>query len=361
VLYDFLHCRGGAEMVTLALARGLPGADLGFGYRDPAHFPDAELADLHCVDLGVRARFPGARTVAGIWAYRHRTRMLRRYHWVLYSGSVAPEAVYNHPAGLNLYYCHTVPRFAYDLRQHYETSGPLPRRLGARLFGAWMRSSYPRALRRMDRVIANSENVRGRLLRYIGIDAEVVHPPCDVAGYRWRGQGDYYLSTARLEPYKRVDLLVEAFRAMPERRLVITSGGSREQELRRMAAGAPNIQLTGWVERRRLRELVGSCIATLYVPRDEDFGISPVESMAAGKPVIGVAEGGLLETLIQGETGILLEPEPSAADLVAAVTAMTPGRARALRAACERRAWAFSAERFLERMRALVAGAAAPQ
>jgi glycosyltransferase involved in cell wall biosynthesis len=286
--------------------------------------------------------------------------MLRRYDWVLYSGSVAPEAVYNHPGGLNLYYCHTVPRFAYDLRHHYESSGPLLRRAGARILGAWTRSRYPRALRRMDRVIANSENVRCRLLRYIGVDAEVIHPPCDVAGYRWRGQGDYYLSTARLEPYKRVDLLVEAFRAMPEKRLVITSGGSCEEELRGMASGAPNIEVTGWVDRERLRELIGNCIATLYIPCDEDFGISPVESLAAGKPVIGVAEGGLLETLVQGETGVLIEPEPAVADLVSAVTAMNPEHAGALRAACERRAGAFSGERFLARMRTLVAGAAAP-
>jgi glycosyltransferase involved in cell wall biosynthesis len=355
VLYDFLHCRGGAEAVSLVLAQGLQ-ADLGFGYRDTVHFPDNDLKHLNCIDLRISARFPGARTFAGIWAYRHRTAFLSRYSWVVYSGSVAPAAVYNHRGGFNVYYCHTVPRFAYDLRRYYEASGPLLQRAGTRLLGPWVRAHYSNALQRMDVVIANSENVRGRLQRYLGVDARVIHPPCDVTGYRWRGQGDYYLSTARLEPYKRVDLVLQAFRAMPTRRLLITSGGSQENALRQMAAGAPNIEFTGWVDRERLRGLIGNCIATLYIPKDEDFGMSPVESLAAGKPVIGVAEGGLLETLEPEQSAILIPPPPSVADVVTAVEAMSTRRALAMREACERRAARFSADRFLERVRAVVVG-----
>lgn len=350
VLYDFLHCRGGAEQVTLVLARGLPDADLCFGYRDPEHFPDEALRGLRCFDLGVRVQFPGARTLAGVWAYRRRTGFLSHYAWAIYAGSVAPEAVYNHRTGLNIYYCHTVPRFAYDLRSYYEKTGPLRQRLGTRIIGPWIRRRYPRALRRMDVIIANSENVRRRLADFVGVAAQVIHPPCDVDGNRWMGQGDYYLSTARLEPLKRVELVVEAFRRMPDLRLIVASGGGEEERLRALAADAGNIEITGWLDHTQLSALVGHCIATIYIPRDEDFGMSPVESLAAGKPVIGVAEGGLLETVVDGQSGRLIAAGPTVADVIAAVRGMSPDRAAAMRESCEQRASAFSEQQFLRKI-----------
>ena len=202
----------------------------------------------------------------------------------------------------------------------------------------------------MDLIIANSENVRKRLAQFVGVAAQVIHPPCDVDGHRWLGQRDYYLSTARLEPLKRVELLIEAFRRMPDLRLVVASGGSEEKRLRALAADADNIEFTGWLDRAQLRTLIGHCIATLYIPRDEDFGMSPVESLAAGKPVIGVAEGGLLETVADGQSGQLIAGEPTIDDIIAAVRGMSPGRAASMRALCEQRATAFSEQRFLQQI-----------
>jgi glycosyltransferase involved in cell wall biosynthesis len=354
VLYDFLYTRGGAERVALEMARGLPGADLGFGSRDRSHFPDDMLAGIDLVDLGVRSGVVGARTLRGMLAYRTRTTFLRRYDWVIYSGSVAQEAVFNHPQGANIYYCHTIPRFAYDLYGYY--AGRLDR-WQLPLFWALVgliRRRYPRALARMDKVAANSENVRQRIGKYLGLDAAVVYPPCDVDAYRWLGQGGFYLSTARLEPYKRVDLIIDAFRYMPDKKLVVASGGSAFQTLKRRAAGCENIHFAGWVDDAALSRLMGNAIATLYLPKDEDFGMSPVESMAAGKPVIGVAEGGLMETVVHGETGMLLSPEPTVEAIIAAVRELDPERALGMRVACERRARLFSRQKFLNQMRALV-------
>lgn len=356
VLYDFLYCRGGAERLTLELVRGLPGTDLCFGFRNPADFPDEALAGIRFYDLGVGARYAGARTIEGLRAYRTRTRFLRDYRWVVYSGSVTPEAVYSHKEGVNIYYCHTIPRFAYDLRDYYLQRLAPWQRPPFRALAGVVRWRYRRALARMDRILANSENVRGRIRKYLGLEAQVVYPPCDVEGFRWLGQEDYYLSTARLEPYKRVDVLVEAFRRMPDKRLVVASGGSDEARLQALAAGAPNIRFAGWIDDRSLRELTGRAVATLYLARDEDFGMSPVESMAAGKPVIGVAEGGLLETLVPERTGVLIAPEPTPDAVIEAVRSLDAHRAAQMRPACEARARLFSRERFLGEMRALVAG-----
>ncbi|HEY8553751.1 MAG TPA: glycosyltransferase [Burkholderiales bacterium] len=356
VCYDFLYCRGGAEHVTLTLAAAIPGTDVCVGFRNPEAFTEQDLQDLRCIELGrmPRIRFGAWRTASGLGLFARRARCLAGYDWAVFSGSNAPVAVRHRSAGGNVYYCHTLPRFAYDLRDYYLATLPLWRRPAFEAMSAAVRALFEAAVRRMDVIVANSENVRRRIQRYLGLDARVVYPPCDVSGYRWLGQDDYYLSAARLESYKRVDLAVRAFLRMPDKRLVVASGGSQLARLQRLANGASNIVFVGWLDGVRLRELVGRAIATLYLARDEDFGIAPVESMAAGKPVIGVAEGGLLETVLPGSTGILLPPEPEVDDVVSAVRAMSPEAAAAMRAACEERARAFDTPRFVAGMRAAI-------
>jgi len=354
VLYDFLLVRGGAERLTLTLLRDLPGVDLCFGFRDPQAFSEADIAGINTIDLGATTRLPVWRSLKVMRAFAHQTRFLDGYDWALFSGTNAPLAVHNHPAGANYYYCHTLPRFVYDLRDYYLQRYPLAVQPGLLALIAYVQPRYEQAIARMDTIIANSENVRSRLRRYLGRDAVVINPPCEVDYFQWGGQGGYYLSTARIEPFKRVDLLVETFKRMPDQRLIITSGGSQLLALRRLAADAPNITFTGWLDDAALRQLIGNAIATLYVAKDEDFGMSPVESMAAGKPVIGVAEGGLLETVLDGETGLLLPPELTAEAIANAVRTLNARRALTMREACERRARRFSREIFLEKMWAIL-------
>ncbi|MBT4288161.1 MAG: glycosyltransferase, partial [Deltaproteobacteria bacterium] len=214
---------------------------------------------------------------------------------------------------------------------------------------------YEDAVRSMDIIIANSVNVQKRIKQYLSADSVVVYPPCDTAGFRWLGQGDYYLSTARPDLLKRVDVIVRAFLKMPDKKLVVVSGGSELERIRNMAKNAQNIKILGWVDESRLVQLTGKCIATIYIPEDEDFGMSPVESMAAGKPVIGVAEGGLLETVKDGETGILIKAFPSYEDVIQAVIQMTPESAKTMRMDCEKRALRFRTQVFVEKIDSIVA------
>lgn len=351
VLYDFLHCRGGAERVTLDLARGT-GADVGVAFRRLSEFPDATLAEIACREfLPAWAPQPERlKAMLSLLGFRHRAGAIADYDWAVFSGSTTPAAWRYRPAGGNLYYCHTIPRLAYDLYDWYRDRLPRWQRPAFAALAGVIRQSYAEGMGHMDRVLANSETVRARLAHYLGIDAQVVWPPCDTGAYAWTGQDGYYLSTARLEPFKRVDAIVEAFRRLPGKRLVVASGGSDAARLRALAADAPNITFVGWQDEAAFRRLVGSAIATVYVARDEDFGMSPVESMAAGKPVIAVREGGLRETVVDGETGLLLDPPPTGAAIAAAVGALPPERAASMRAACEARAGLFGRERFLQTM-----------
>ncbi|GAB5506235.1 MAG: hypothetical protein Rhirs2KO_13980 [Rhizobiaceae bacterium] len=141
---------------------------------------------------------------------------------------------------------------------------------------------------------------------------------------------------------------------MPEMQLIVASGGEQLDHIREIARDASNITVLGWVNDDELVDLVSNALATIYIPSEEDFGMSPVESMAAGKPVIGVAEGGLLETVVHNQTGILLRSNPSAHDIIKAVQSMTKERAYSMRFACEQRATLFSKQRFIENMNAII-------
>jgi len=355
VLYDHMLVRGGAERVTLEMARLVPDTSLCYGYRLPGMFPDSEFVGVHCIDLGARSDLRLWRRIKVTRAFERRTKFLADYDWVIYSGTAAPVAVHNHPVSRNIYYCHTVPRFAYDMREYYLEQTPAIGRPVLNAVAAYTKKKYEAALARMDIVIANSNNVQRRLQEFLGVNAVVVNPPCDVDRYKWLGQDDYYLSTARLESYKRVDLIVEAFRQLPEKRLVIASGGSQLAALKERAKDCPNIRFVGWTSDDELAELVGRCVATIYVAKDEDFGMSPVESMAAGKPVVGVAEGGLLETVVKDQTGELVSSPPSVEDLVSAIHSLDVSRALNMRVACERRAQLYSREIFATKMRSFIA------
>jgi glycosyltransferase involved in cell wall biosynthesis len=294
-------------------------------------------------------------------AFRNKTSFLHNYRQAIYSGFYSPLAMNNHQHGINIYYCHTPPRFIYDQRNFYRSRLPFWQRPLLRWFIDYFKPLYEGAIEQMDIMIANSENVRARIRTYLGKDALVVYPPCDTDSFTWRGQADYYLSTARLDVLKRVDLIIEAFIRMPYKKLIVTSEGNEYARLKKLAGQRENIMFTGLVSEEKLRDLTGNAIATIYIPRDEDFGMSPVESMAAGKPVIAVREGGLMETVVHGETGMLLSPEINRKEIIDAVSALTPARTLQMRKACEERAQLFSKDLFLDKMRDRCAGYTSPK
>ena len=352
VLHDHFSFFGGGERVALALQDVLR-ADLLTGFvhgRNTRALLDARLGGIGIT----AARLPLPLLRVAYLSARFRRLDLRRYRIGVFAGNAAPLALLGRPPSLSLIYCHTPPRYLFDQREHYRSRIPRPLRPLAGLLLRQLERGYREALQRADLVIANSRTIQQRLREFLGVDSQVIHPPVHTGSLRWLSPGDYYLSTARLDPLKRVERIVEAFLHMPDKRLVVVSGGREEARLRRRARHAPNIVFAGWVGDAELRELLGRCIATLYMPVDEDFGISPVESMAAGKPVIGVREGGLRETVVHGSTGWLLEPRLETGDVVAAVRACTAERAQAMRAACERRALLFSDKVFEARLLATV-------
>jgi glycosyltransferase involved in cell wall biosynthesis len=212
-------------------------------------------------------------------------------------------------------------------------------------------SNYKKDAQAVDYIIANSQNIKGRLEKYFQIKADSVIYPClDTSKFKFIKQGDFYLSYARLEEEKRIKMMVEAFKKMPDKKLVICSSGPLKEWLENeiKTHNLKNIIYEGRVGDKRLIELVGSCIAGIFIPKDEDAGMTQIEIMAAGKPIIGVKDGGLLETVVDAENGILLSKNPNIDELIEAVQKMTPKKALEYKEKCELQASKFSKEKFLE-------------
>ncbi len=231
IFYDFMAVNGGAEKLTQTLLDHLPGTDFCAAFVNPKVFPVIGSPGGRVFDLGADSKVPLWRILRVIWAFERDCPALVGYEWALFSGIYAPFAVTRRRRGRNILYCHTIPRFCFDLREHYMRKVPwIARPVLSALIAVVIRK-YTRALARMDVVVANSENVRKRLLQHFGRDAVVVHPPVDIRRFQWGGDGGYYISLARLEDFKRVDVVVRAFMLMPHRRLVVASGGSELERL----------------------------------------------------------------------------------------------------------------------------------
>lgn len=245
-------------------------------------------------------------------------------------------------------YCHTPMRYAWLVdTERGRLSGA--RGVGLRLASGWLRRRDRKAAQRPDLLVANSTAVRERIRRFYDRDAAVVHPPVEVAELRPGSEGprERFLWVGRLVPYKRPLEVAETFRGLPAR-LTMVGIGPQEAELRERLP--ENVELRGWIPRAELRRLYAEAAGFLHVG-EEDFGITMVEALAAGAPVIAIDAGGARDIVRDGRDGVLVA-EPTVDSLRAAVerVAATDWDRERLR----ERAAGFSRAHFTEQMRQLL-------
>ncbi|NMC51228.1 glycosyltransferase family 4 protein [Candidatus Kuenenbacteria bacterium] len=350
IIHDRFMFRGGAERLVLIMAKGL-GADICTGFwSDSECYPKSEVPHKLFV-LGNSSQKSGWRYLKFQWLFYFKTKFIRDYDLVIFSGNNCLSAAHNVRAGVKkIFYCHTPVRHAYDLRDYYLKNKIWWKRIILRCFIPLSRLVYRYGFRQMDIVIANSKNVQNRIKKYLHRDSTVVWCPIQTDKFQWLSPGGYYLSFGRVDKLKRIGDVVRAFQKMPDKKLVVVSAGDDFENVKKLAAGYDNIQVLGWVDDRKLAELIGHCLASIYIPINEDAGMTPLESMSAGKPCIGVFDGGLKETIIDGKTGKFIPADYTIDDIIRAVGWLTSETAQKMRADCEAQAQKFSEEKFIEKM-----------
>lgn len=356
IVHEYLTRMGGAERTAKVLA------DL---------FPEAPVYTLLYDRAKVGAAFPPWRVHAsGLHRFprflRNRPKFLlpwitqaveswdfSEYDIVISSSSAFAHGILTGLETRHICYCHSPARFLWDWTHEYAKENNLT---GIKGFAA---ASYLRYLRewnrlaagRVDRWVANSETVAKRISKYYRVEAEVVHPPVEVEQIKMgpREHQNYFLIVSQLTPYKKIDRAISVFNKL-RRRLVIVGDGPQRDYLQQIAG--PTVELLGWQSDAAVHELLRHCRGFI-LPGEEDFGIAPVEALAAGRPVLALNRGGATETIIDGKTGVLF-PEPTAESLEAGLALFFANEKNFQPALLRAQAKRFSRQLFEERMRKVV-------
>jgi len=225
---------------------------------------------------------------------------LSQYDLIISSSHAVAKGVLTGPDQLHISYVHSPIRYAWDMQHQYLRESGLEKGLKsamARLILHRMRQWDVRTANGVDVYIANSKFIGRRIRKAYGRNAEVLYPPVDTEAYSLgTGKEDFYFTASRFVPYKRIDLIVEAFACMPGRRLVVIGDGPEWSKIKATADAHPNIELLGYQPKEVMVDYMQRARAFLFAA-EEDFGIVPVEAQACGTPVIAYGRGGALETI----------------------------------------------------------------
>lgn len=309
IVADWLTDFGGAERVILRLHKLFPDAPIYtsvFNEKNMAGFGSADIATSFLQKL------PGAKEhhqfyiLLMPYAFEHFD--LSKYDIVISSSHACAKGIITKPETMHICYCHSPMRYLWDNCHEYIKNYNLPwiiKKLAQRplhKLRLWDKLAADRA----DHFIANSKNTQKRIKKYYKRDSEVIYPMVDLERFRIsKNPGGYFIAVGRLIPYKKFDLIVKVFNelGLP---LKIVGTGTEESNLRKKAK--KNIEFLGRRNDKETAELLSKAKALIF-PQLEDFGITPLEAMACGRPVIAYKKGGALETVTDGKTGIFFNEQ----------------------------------------------------
>lgn len=324
LVHDWFTVYAGAERVVEQLLQVFPQAEL-YAVVDFLEDRHREFLRGKKIHTSFIQKLPGARkyyrTYLPLMPLAIEQFDLHGYDLIISSSHAVAKGVITGPDTLHVSYVHSPPRYAWDLQHQYLEGAGLSKGLKSSLAQGllhYLRLWDGLAGQRPDILVANSQYIARRIQKAYRRKAEVIYPPVDTGAFTLqKNKEDFYLAASRMVPYKRIDLIVEAFAQMPDRKLVVIGDGPEFPKVQAKAKGASNVQLLGHQPFEVLRDYMQKARAFVFAA-EEDFGIAPVEAQACGTPVIAFGKGGTVETVISGETGVFFR-EQNVRSLIAAI------------------------------------------
>jgi len=307
LIHDFLKTNGGAEKVLKRLSTLFPDAPI----FTLLHDPETTKGDIdpNRIKTSFVDKFPN-------WIKKHHKFLLpffpiavekfdlSGYDLVISSSSTFAKGIITRSNTVHVCYCHTPMRYVWDSFYTYTSQQKINFLLKplVHLYLNFLRLWDKASAARVDYFIANSSNVSHRIKKYYRRKSSVINPPVDTDNFHVHdSNANFFLIVSRLEPYKNIETAIKAFNLLPDRHLVIIGDGSQLKYLKKIAG--KNIEFLGYETDTVVQEYYENCRAFIATANDEDFGITPVEAMACGKPVLALKSGGYKETIKEGITG----------------------------------------------------------
>ncbi len=357
VVHDWLTVYAGAERVLEQIIQLYPETDL---YSLIDFLPEDKRAFIlnKKVNTSFIQRLPLAkkkyRSFLPLMPLAIEQFDLSEYHLIISSSYAVAKGVRTHSKQTHICYCHTPIRYAWDLQDQYLRESELDRGIKgilARFILQHIRKWDLKTSQRVDYFIANSKYIAERIKRIYERDSAVIYPPVSVEKFEiCTKKEDFYITVSRMVPYKKIDLIVETFTVMSDKKLIVIGDGPDFAKIETKAGR--NIELLGHQPFEVVRDYMRRARAFVFAA-EEDFGIAPVEAQACGKPVIAYGRGGALETVLENKTGIFFK-EQTVESLIEAVNVFEKDEDRFDCNEIRKNAERFSKERFKREFREFV-------
>ena len=360
IFHNYLDNIGGAEIVGLTLTRKL-NADIYTTNIDKEKIAVMGFSDVlpNIYSIGRIPINAPLKQQFALWKFR-KLNLKNKYDFYIIDGDWAMSgAVNNKP---NIWYIHSPIREIWDL-YNYTRQNTVPWFLRYFfdiwvLYNLYLNKKYINAV---DILICNSKNTKGRIKKYLEREAAIIYPPIETSKFKYKNNGNYWLSVNRLISHKRIDIQIDAFSKLPDEKLVIVGSYEQSRHFKQYADYCKkikpnNVEIKSWVSEKELIDLYANCKGFISTSQDEDFGMNVVEAMASGKPVIAPNEGGYKETVINNVTGILID-EINSEKLVEAIKKIKV-KPESYKNACIKQAKNFDTYIFIEKIKKQINNAA---
>ena len=354
IFHDTLTLKGGADRAIIELANHLDADLITSGFNPELRkWVDIKIKVIDIGNILIKYIYPiGFNLEAPLRFFLNR----KKFDYDIYIFSLFSSIFAARPNKLNIWFCHTPNRILYDLREIRLKRANIIKKLFYKIYIKILYSRDQNIIKNnIQKIITNSKNVQTRVRKYYKQKAEVIYPPINTKKFKFKKFGDFYLAVSRLIPEKRIDLIAKAFIKLPNDRLIIVGDGPEKKKISKIIKNYKNIELLSNVDDRKLIELYSTCLATIYMPFNEDFGLVPLEGMASGKACIAANEGGCKETVINGKTGFLIEATEK--NIINAIKKYNLKKAERMKEDCIKQSKKFDTKNYIKNWKRLIQNA----